>query len=249
MCEKKKEFVKKNNSKTLAGAPPPSFQKPGRAFFFCIYPRQGPRPLSRTYPRSNPMIIHTREMRLVRWCETVIRFRFVSRPTCLARVDIDVSTLSSMRRAHTTRHTTTRDGYRFDDNVALFGDERTNERRTRSTHTARRSIDTRALVSLSTETRIERRLSTDDTMSGRYSRKNNDGVRAKRRCDDDDDDDDDDDEREYGDAMRRCGSRLGFGYPARLGSRVRTRRRIRPPAASAMRPPSSGCRTPGCARF
>ena len=43
-------------------------------------------------------------------------------------------------------------------------------------------------------------------MSGRYSRKNNDGVRAKRRCDDDDDDDD---EREYGDAMRRCGSRLG----------------------------------------
>ena len=98
------------------------------------------------------MIIHTREMRLVRWCETVIRFRFPS----------DVSRSGRHRRqrcvdsSRDARHTTTRDGYRFDDNVALFGDERTNERRKRSTHTARRSIDTRALVSLSTETRIER---------------------------------------------------------------------------------------------
>ena len=186
---------------------PPSAKTGPRFFFFCIHylPATGPSAfvsyLSTIEPHDYP---HARNA-----IGSVVRNRypvsvsFVSRPTCLARVDVDVNAASIRRRD--ARHTTTR--YRFDDNVALFGDERTNERRKRSTHTARRSIDTRALVSLSTETRIERDDSAPDTMSGRYSRKSNDGVRAKRRCDDDDDDDDD--EREYGDAMRRCGSRLG----------------------------------------
>ena len=167
------------------------------------------------------MIIHTREMRLVRWCETVIRFRFPS----------DVSRSGRRRRqrcvdsSRDARHTTTRDGYRFDDNVALFGDERTNERRKRSTHTARRSIDTRALVSLSTETRIERdsaptnRRHDERSVQQKEQRRGACEATMRRR------------RRRRRTRVWRCDASMWFsarlGYPARLGSRVRTRRRPR----------------------
>ena len=83
-------------------------------------------------------------------------------------------------------------------------------------------------------------------MSGRYSRKNNDGVRAKRS----DDDDDDDHGYGYGDAMRRCGSQLGAARLDRVPSTEVTDALTRQSArtSSAMRrPPLVRCRTPGCA--
>ena len=116
----KKEFPRR---------PPP---KPDHAsVFFCIYPRRGhagpSAPLSylstiepHDYPPARNAIGSGETVTL-----SVSRAR-------VRRVSGQTSSTSTQHRAN-ARHTTTRDGYyRFDDNVSLFGDERTNERTTQT---------------------------------------------------------------------------------------------------------------------
>ena len=138
ICEKK-EFPRR---------PPPSKTGP-RLLFFFAFTRDGVtrvrRPLSRTYPRSNPMIIHPRGMRLV--SPKPLSGFAVSASTCLASAVSHRST--STRR--TTRAPAHDDARRIPGSTELFARSilcfATKERRESSTTHARR-IDTHARACL-----------------------------------------------------------------------------------------------------
>ena len=172
MCKNKN---KNNFQKELSTHPSSSSSSSSSSGF--IYLGHGVRGVSRSYPRANPMIIHFGEMRLVRRgavpLSDSVHVDDGRRVRSRAAHDVDVG-----RRHTATTFDRTRLRVRYDATEHARPYTRGSTLRLNGTTTHANG----ARLSLATNHHwIDRPNGTDGTMSGRYSRKNNDGVRAKRR--------------------------------------------------------------------